>query len=111
MTEAVQVALIITVPNACLGAATLLLSWRNGRKARETQEKVDKNTHKVEDLHVAVNSRLTELLELTAVAAETKGKLLEKERSKAEHANVQVGVTQEKERMAIEKIERRENLK
>jgi hypothetical protein len=91
MTDAVQVALIITVPSSVLSALTLFLSWRNGHK-------VEKATEKVAELHVAVDGRLTQLLSANSDAAEARGKLLEKERSKIEHANILAGVAQEKER-------------
>lgn len=61
MSDTVLLALVATVPPTVMALAALVAAI--------------KASHKVENLHVAVNSRLTELLETTRKAAEAKGRL------------------------------------
>lgn len=61
MSDTVLLALIATIPPTLMALGALMAAI--------------KANHKVEDLHVAVNSRLTELLDTTRKAAEAKGHL------------------------------------
>jgi hypothetical protein len=59
MTEALQVALIAATPPSVLAAASLLASLKN-KKA-------------IQEVHLSVNSRLTQLLEAVGKAAHAEG--------------------------------------
>lgn len=56
----ILITLIITLPPTIAAVAALIVGLRGNRK--------------VDDLHVAVNSRLTELLEQTSKASKAEGK-------------------------------------
>ncbi len=60
MSDLVLVALISALPPTIVAAGAIVIGIMNKRG--------------IEDLHVAVNSRLTELLELTAKSARAEGK-------------------------------------
>jgi hypothetical protein len=61
MSEAVQVALIVATPGVLIGTAQLVLAI--------------KNSAKVTDLHLAVNSRLDQLVTATRESAHAAGVL------------------------------------
>ncbi len=61
MTEAVKVAIIVAIPPTLAAPVGMFASLRNGKKVAE--------------LHVLVNSRLTQLLNLTASSSRAEGKL------------------------------------
>lgn len=66
MDTSIIVALIITLPPTITAIASLVLIILNKRKLQE--------------LHVAINSRLTELLEITAKASLAEGRKIEKDK-------------------------------
>ena len=66
MSDAAWIAFAGAIPPTIMALAALIASWRNGRK-------VESSTKKIEELHVLVNSRLTQLLELTAKSSRAEG--------------------------------------
>ncbi len=69
MTDLVKVALISALPSTILAAGTLIAAIRNG--------------FKTDAVHLAVNSRLSELLEVTRSSSHAKGVADEQARQSA----------------------------
>jgi hypothetical protein len=67
VSEAVIIALIVAIPPTLLALAAMIASLRNGRA--------------VEKVHIAINSRLTELLESSSALAASKATAAEKVRA------------------------------
>lgn len=87
MTDAVLISLATAAPLIIASIATLVTSVMNGRKVDDARKKVDDankkidgannkidgNEKKIEQLHILINSRLTQLLEQTATASRAQG--------------------------------------
>jgi hypothetical protein len=65
MSEAVQIAIIISIP--------AIANWLNGRKITKVAEQAKATEEKVDGIHGLVNSRMTELLELTRQSSKAEG--------------------------------------
>lgn len=63
MTDAVQLALISSIPPTIVAAASFLASMRAGNKADIAVSKVDTTIEKVEEVHKTVNSQLSAALQ------------------------------------------------
>lgn len=68
MTDIVQIALIAGIPPTLAGIGTLVVSLRNSQKADDAKVTVDKIientetvTKKADEIHVLVNSNMTEI--------------------------------------------------
>lgn len=72
MSDAVIIALIVAIPAMLPGIAAVILALKNGRA--------------VEKVHIAINSRMDELLSTTKRAAISEATAAEKERALAERA-------------------------
>jgi hypothetical protein len=59
MSDAVIIALIVAIPTTVTALAGLVVSLRNGRK--------------IEQVHVATNSKMDQLLEVTGASEKAKG--------------------------------------
>lgn len=70
MTEAIIVAIVAATPGALVALGALIQGRANGRKADE--------------LHISLNSRLTELLKVTAAASHAEGLAMGREGTGAE---------------------------
>lgn len=84
MTDTVQIAVIAAVPPTLVAVGSLFASLWNGKKINE--------------LHVIVNSRLSELLDTTSTASEARGVLKEHARRKLEDIHFAEGVQAQREK-------------
>jgi hypothetical protein len=70
MSDAVIIALIVAIPTTVTALASLIVSLRNGRK--------------IEQVHVATNSKMDKLLEVTGASEKAKGFIEGRERGRGE---------------------------
>lgn len=84
MTNLVRIALITATPPTLVAIGALVASIRNGRK--------------VEQLHVSVNSRMSQFMELLETSSEAKGVLKEHARKKIEEQHIAKGKQAEKDK-------------
>ncbi len=71
MSETAQLALIAMI--ATVLVPQIVSSWMAYLKSREAVEASKKNAGAIQDLHIIVNNRLTQLLEATAAAKHAEG--------------------------------------
>jgi uncharacterized membrane protein len=70
MSDAVIIALIVAVPTTLTALASLIVSMRNGRK--------------IEQVHIATNSKMDQLLSVTGASEKAKGVIEGREQGRGE---------------------------
>lgn len=61
MTDIVEIALIAGLPPTLAAVGTLVVSLRNSQKHDDEKTKVDEISTKADEIHVLVNSNMTEI--------------------------------------------------
>jgi hypothetical protein len=70
MTDAIQTALIVAIPPTLVGIAAIITSLRNRAVAKA----------EIREVHLLINSRMTQFLELAKSAAFAEGEKAEKDK-------------------------------